>query len=376
MLTGVLGIRVLLWMGENLPRPAPVEAMRALQEVEVHFNDRAPSGFRLVFALHKDKSLDYTLLKSGALEPGSLVVVAAIMGVVPHALINGVITHHQIEPSAEAGGSRLTVMGQDVGQMMDLEERNEPYDNRPDFLIFNQVIASRYARYGVVPLATPTTDFPLMLYRTPWQQGTDRAFLQELARRNGFVFYLEPTAPGVTTAYFGPENRLGIPQPTLSFNLGSLSNVQSLHVGNDALAPVASRGVFVEPFTRTSIPIPALPSLRLPPLSAEPAPALRTALTRDSANRNPAQAALAGLSQSMSAPEPVEVRGSLDTVRYGHVLRNRRLVGLRGVGLSYDGYYYVRQVTHRIDVRQSSYTQSFGLSREGIGTLLPLLPPL
>ncbi|RIH75776.1 hypothetical protein Mterra_03950 [Calidithermus terrae] len=78
----------------------------------------------------------------------------------------------------------------------------------------------------------------------------------------------------------------------------------------------------------------------------------------------------------MSAPEPVEVRGSLDTVRYGHVLRNRRLVGLRGVGLSYDGYYYVRQVTHRIDLRQSSYTQSFGLSREGIGTLLPVLPPI
>ena len=33
---------------------------------------------------------------------------------------------------------------------------------------------------------------------------------------------------------------------------------------------------------------------------------------------------------------------------YGDVLRARRLVGLRGVGYMHDGYYYVKNVTHKI----------------------------
>jgi hypothetical protein len=54
-------------------------------------------------------------------------------------------------------------------------------------------------------------------------------------------------------------------------------------------------------------------------------------------------------------------------VRYGHVLRTARLVSVRGVGHSYDGDYYVQQVTHRI--QRGQYTQSFSLNREGRGAL-------
>lgn len=58
--------------------------------------------------------------------------------------------------------------------------------------------------------------------------------------------------------------------------------------------------------------------------------------------------------------------GSLDTARYGEVLRPRRLVGLRGAGDSYDGIYYVKQVKHSI--RRGEYRQSFTLLREGQGS--------
>src|SRR5207244_10571601 len=50
-------------------------------------------------------------------------------------------------------------------------------------------------------------DVPLILERLPNQQGTDLTFLRELARRNGFVFYTEATAPGVTSAYWGPDRK-------------------------------------------------------------------------------------------------------------------------------------------------------------------------
>jgi phage protein D len=66
-------------------------------------------------------------------------------------------------------------------------------------------------------------------------------------------------------------------------------------------------------------------------------------------------------------------QGTVQTARYGGVLRARSLVGVRGAGLDYDGFYYVRSVTHNIT--RSSYSQSFGLSREGTGTLTPVVVP-
>jgi len=89
----------------------------------------------------------------------------------------------------------------------------------------------------------------------------------------------------------------------------------------------------------------------------------------------PAIANVSGLSsgsEATRAPEAVSGQGQLDTVRYGSVLRARRLVGVRGSGFSYNGLFYVKSVTH--EITKGSYTQSFRLSREGTGSLLPLLP--
>ena len=129
----------------------------------------------------------------------------------------------------------------------------------------------------------------------PRQHETDLRFIQRMARRNGYVFYIEPLTLGATTAYFGPENRLGLPQPALSIDMGTATNVKSLSFTNDALAPVGAKGSFVEPITKTSIPIPPLPSLRVPPLAASPAAARRTTLMRQTASQNPGQAATTAL---------------------------------------------------------------------------------
>ena len=69
----------------------------------------------------------------------------------------------------------------------------------------------------------------------------------------------------------------------------------------------------------------------------------------------------------------VTATGEVDGVRYGKVLRARKLVGVRGAGTSYDGFYYVRRVTHTL--RPGEYRQSFTLSRDGTGALLPVVAP-
>jgi len=147
-----------------------------------------------------------------------------------------------------------------------------------------------------------------------------------------------------------------------------------MHFSHDGMAAVATETRIVEPITKVEIPIPGLPPLKLP-LAPIPSPAKRKTITRETAQAGPAQAILAVLSAATRAPDPVTAEGELDTVRYGHVLRARSLVGVRGAGFTYNGLYYVRRVTHSIDVQQSSYSQRFSLAREGTGSLLPVLVP-
>lgn len=372
MLASQLGIRLILLLGKNLPLPASYAVMNALTKAEVTNDSEAGDGFQLTFTLTKRPGLDYSLLTDGTVDTFNRVVIAVLLGVMPEVLIDGVITHHQVTPSNRPGESTLTVTGKDVSLMLDLKEKNEEYPNQPDFTIVTRILA-QYAQFGLIPQTTPTTEVPIMLQRIPRQQETDLRFIRRLAERNGFVFYIEPVTIGVNKAFFGVESRLSVPQPALSMNMGTFTNVNSLNFAQDALAPVGTEGSIVEPNTRTTIPIPALPSLKVPPLVARPTQPQRTTIMRETANQSAGQSATAAVAAVTRAPDSVTGTGELDTVRYGHVLRARQLVGLRGVGLSYNGIYYVKRVTHNIE--RGKFTQSFTVSREGTGSLLPVVRP-
>ena len=74
-----------------------------------------------------------------------------------------------------------------------------------------------------------------------------------------------------------------------------------------------------------------------------------------------------------SATRVVNVSGELDALRYGAALQARTVVGLRGVGFTFDGLYFVKKVTHSI--RTGEYKQRFTLQREGVGPMVPLVRP-
>ena len=372
MLENLLGVRLLLLLGDTVPLPASHELMSALKQVEVTSDTGQGDGFQITFSLARSGLLDYGLIQNGAVNPMKRIIIAVMLGVQFEVLIDGVVTHHQYNPGNQPGQATLTVTGRDLSVLMDLEEKNESYPNQPDFLIATRVLAG-YAKYGIVPQAMPTVDVPIMLQRIPRQQESDLQFLQRLAGRNGYVFYLEPLTLGVSQAYFGPENRLGVPQPALSVNLGPSTNVRSISFTNDALNPISVRGQFIDPVSKASIPIPVLPSLKVP-LAAMPAAAHRTELLRTTANQAPATAATTALARVTNAADPLTAEGEVDAVQYGHVLRARALVGVRGAGLTYNGTWYVRRVTHKI-VPRVQYSQHFQLSREGTLALTPAVRP-
>jgi hypothetical protein len=63
----------------------------------------------------------------------------------------------------------------------------------------------------------------------------------------------------------------------------------------------------------------------------------------------------------------VVATGHLNGLRYGHVLRSRKLVTVKGVGPSHNGTYYVRKVRHQLTER--SYDMEFELVRNAVGKL-------
>ncbi len=369
-----LGIRLQLMIGPTVPLPAPYAVMSAFVDLNVTNKDRDRDGFQMTFTLGKESPLDYGLLQSGLFKPRNRVIITAIIDVTPEVLIDGIITNQQVMPSNRPGESRLVVTGEDITLELDLEEKSDTHPNQPDSVIVNQILA-QYAALGLVPQVTTTTDVPLETDRVPSQQGTDLEYIRQLAQKNGFVFYVEPTAaPGVNTAYWGIENRLGVPQPALSMNMGAETNVDSpINFTYNALGPASPQVTIVEPNTRTPITIP-VPSGLLPTLAREPASSMRTTVNRSSAKLNAIQAGLRALSTaSESTSDAVVATGELDALRYGQALRSRRLVGVRGVGDTFNGLYYVKEVRHRIKVGE--YAQSFTLTREGVGASTPTVIP-
>jgi len=369
----LLGVHLTLWLGRNEPSPASVFVAEALQSVEVTHTDQGTSGFQLMFHIGRSSIIDlmdYRLLKNDDLKPFSRVILLVRFAIAPQVLMDGIITNQQLSPSNEPGASTFTVTGEDVSVMMDLEEKRRPFPAQSDNVIVAQLIAG-YGQYGIAPFPLPT---PVPYVRSP-QEGTqhqpnytDRAYIQELASRHGFVFYITPgPAPRVNRAYWGPPNRLDIPQSALSLNMGPNTNVDSINFRYNALAPnrikfaVDRIDQIIEASNRS-------------PLVSNRAELRRTKILSEIGGLN--SSPLSDRAQSMvneSLDEVVTANGELDALRYNGLLQPRTLVDLRGAGRSYDGQYYVKSVTHRIS--KGMYKQSFTLTREGTGSLTPFVRP-
>jgi hypothetical protein len=371
MLDRQFGIRLMLLVGPSVPRPPSAAVLNALSEVQVTNGSKGGDGFELRFACGRSALGDYDLIKSGTFAPMTRVIVGVVCGVLPQVLIDGVVSLSQLNPGSGPGTATFTVTGKDLTTVLDVEDKDKPFPNQADSMIVSDVL-KKYAKHGIKPFVTPTTDVPLAIQRIPFQPGeTDLQFIQRLAERNGFVFYLEAMPFRFTKAYWGKETRRGLPQRALSVDQGSISNVTSLSFSNDALAAIGTKGVIVEPISKMRIPIPALPSLKMPPLAARTATRYRKTRQRDVANQKPATAATRMLAGATNAPPSSTATGHIDSVRYGRALRARKLVGLSGAGRTHDGLWYVEKVIHTIS--RGQYAQEFTLSRDGTGALLPMI---
>lgn len=371
-------IQLSLLIGPGMPVPALADVVNALDSVQVTSSTDS-SGFQLSFKIGKKSLLETTLLPAGYFDPiiTRVIIIATVNGL-PNVLMDGVVTRQEISPSNDVGKSTLTITGEDLSRMMDLVEM--PFMRFPAMPVVARVYAilGKYAVLGIAPVAIPpiVPDMTNPLEELPSQNGTDLAYIRELAYKCGYVFYIEPgPLPGSSIAYFGPDIRIPAPQPALNVNMDALTNVESLSFSLDGTAKKIVVITIMEPFTKKipiQIPLPNLSILR-PPLGARPTVPSKLEFAEGMASLTPDAAMNFGLRMLLSANDSVTGSGSLDVLRYGRVLRSRMLVGVRGAGLAYDGLYYVNSVTHNI--KHGEYKQNFNLSRDGLISNTPAVLP-
>lgn len=400
----LLGIHLTLLIGPTLAVPAPLVLADALSAVEVTHNDSGRSGFQLTFQVGRSGPqdlVDYGLLENPALlKPWNRVVLVVRLAVAPKVLFDGFITQVQLQPGSQPGASTLTVIGEDVSVMMDLEQKSVEHPGLADPLIVARLIAG-YPLLQMVPVIVPppSVDVPVPTRRVPVQNGTDLEHLQTMAERHGYVFFVKPgLVPMQNVAYWGPPPRGSVPQRALSVNMGPATNTESMSFQYNALAPTTVSGTIQDAESGLQVPVESFPVSTRIPLASRQAllvqqPQVRKTLFGLPARsaESPTQASRPGgqeaetpaalsYSQAMaraqamvdaSTDKVVTASGELDALRYGELLEPRGLVGVRGVGRSYDGHYYVQSVTHSI--RKGEYKQRFVLNREGTGSLTPLV---
>jgi hypothetical protein len=368
------GVHLTLLMGPVVAVPVPKEVIDALQSVQVTTSVGARSGFQLTFSMGKNSNFEKVLIPAGFFDPMIRVIIIVTLNGTPNVIMDGVITRQQVTASNEAGKSTFAVTGEDVSAAMDLIDFSGiPYPAMPAEARVALCIA-KYAMFGIIPMVIPSIliNVPIPVKEIPKHQGTDLAYINSLANEVGYVFYVEPgPVPGTNIGYWGPEIKVGVPQRALTINMDGQTNTDSMSFTYDGLAKTLYILFIQELISKAPIPIPIPDITPLnPPLGIKPPLPLHVKFITNEPDQNgtakysPIQAALIGLAKASKGSDVISGTGSIDVLRYGGVLQPRKLVGVRGAGIAYDGYYYVKSVTHNI--KHGEYKQSFALSRNAL----------
>ena len=368
------GVNLTLLIGPGVPIPAPQDLIEALDAVQVTSSTQN-SGFQLAFKIGKTSSLQ-TLIATGYFDPiTTRVIILVTLNGLPNVIMDGVVTRQELTPSNEIGKSTFTVTGEDLSRMMDLIEM--PFMRWPTPVISRvYAILARYAVLGITPIGIPPIipDVPDPLEEVPSQVGTDLQYLRKLASDAGYVFFVDPgPLPGQSIAYFGPDFRVPAPQSALNVDMDLATNVEGLSFAFDGLAKKIIVVTIFDPVTiPVPVPVPNLDPLR-PPMGVRPPLPSKLDFAEGMGALDVTDALNRTIAIMFGASDSITGTGTLDVFRYGQMLRSRMMVGVRGAGLAYDGFYYVNSVTHNI--KPGQYKQSFSISRDGLVANTPGVLP-
>jgi hypothetical protein len=173
-----------------------------------------------------------------------------------------------------------------------------------------------------------------------------------------------------TTGYFRKPQVDVTPQPVLAVHFGEETNVNRFAIEINALTP-ANVAMFQVDRMNKEVLEAAADTSQQPPLGdTDPVALLPTGMAPAQVyigmNAATGNAEMAALCQSLFQEGEwlVTGEGEIAGNQYGHVLKPRGTVTIKGVGETHSGVYYVSHVTHTFT--PAGYTQHFRVKRNAI----------
>jgi hypothetical protein len=352
-------------------QPLDAAVLGLLTRVEVRESDVDATVAALRFNSTQTPDGEFSPVDEGLFAPAAkLSITVQVPGANAVRLFEGFVTHLRPHFEVIESNSYVEILAMDAAVLLAAEERVETYPDSTD----EEAVKKVFDRYQLPVTSEPTNARHEEKRQLLVQRGTDWEFVQRLARRNGYVCYLEPDPQsGDVKAFFRPRALKDTPQPDLAL-LREKPNLKWLDLQAVMTGPVRAVGAAIDPIAKrivrsdgAAVAEPLGDAL----LDADVEKGLKqagataaTALLRDP---TPLEAAIAaeGSAATDRALMAVEARGEIDSTLYRGLLRARRPVLITGVGRTFVGVYYVKAVRTTVD--EGVISQTFVAERNALG---------
>jgi uncharacterized protein len=338
------------------------------------------STLHIVVALCRNDDGSWPHLEEAELGAWQRITVTVTVGKQSDVLLDGYISDVHVTTTPQTATLKATFTVVDVLYVMGLRPKCKvwPAGKTYEEIAKDIVTNPPYKLTAVIEKNPPAADSSAEV-RSTVQRSSDLDFLRELARRRGYEFYVMGA-----TAYFRTPVLDGAQAKAIVSNFGEKTNCETLEVFVNGSAPLKAVGARVDPYSGESVATDSTSAdTGLPAMGESDATAGRTD-TDDGpvplpvvvVRRPPAQseselkAYLRGV--MMRADFFLKAHGTLNALRYGAILRTRKVVSIFGFGKKYSGHYYVRKVVHTLTPR--TYHMEFEAYRNRAGQLGPLDP--
>lgn len=332
-----------------------------LISLEAEFDDNLAGMFRIKIIISQQSDGTWKYLDDERFSVWKEVTIMAGFEDGMEELIKGLITH--VRPSFDPDPAECTmeIWGMDKSILMDREEKLKDWPGKKDSDIVSEILNT----YSLTPDVEDTAVVHDETCSTILQRETDMQFLKRLASRNGFECYIEGT-----TGYFKPPRVDEAPQPVLAVHFGEETNVNRFSLEIDALKPASVAMFQIDRDTKDVIDV-SVETSGLTALGGKGYAALLTGgvnaakvcMGMNVTTGNPEMTALCqGLFDEYSWF--VTGQGEIIGNQYGHVLKTRRTVTIKGIGETFSGVYYVTHVTHSFT--SGGYIQLFRVKRNAV----------
>lgn len=332
-----------------------------LISLEVELDEKLTGMFRIRVPMSLMPDGSWTFLddeRFGAWKP---VLIKAGFGGTVEELVSGYITHIRPCFHPDPSQSILEIWGMDKSVLMNRKEELIAWTNKTDSDIALAIL-------GNYPFSAVIEDTGVSHEEdtsTIIQRETDLRFLRRLARRNDFECYMEGD-----TLYFGKVDADDVSQPVLACQFGGDTNVRCFSLNVDALKPANVTSFNADRKKKDTIESSVDSSLTealggtdsagllsggIPPASVF---AVATPVDEQQQSDTACQ------SVYHKARWFVTAEGQIAGNLYGHALKVRKNVTIKGVGDTYCGKYLVSHVTHTFT--PEGYVQYFKLKRDAI----------